>query len=173
MYKYLLALSSLAFAFNAVAVEFHGDPVTTKANVIIKQDSIVGIIVNGVNTKVPEDNIDSSSLFNLNISAPNTVSVSIAGNNETMFDQEGIVSSNAKSDGTKLLGKVDSIYLNKVTGDREYLPPSANQANGAAALLVKNAENVIQVKIIGADDKLQNVTPGEYVFSFVAQAYTE
>lgn len=140
---------------------------------MIKQDSLVSMVVNGVNTEIPETNISSADLFALNVSAPNTVSVSIAGNNETMFNQEGIVSSNAKSDGTRLLGQVIKAHMNKMTGDREYLPPSANQANGAAALLISNAENTVQIAIEGAGDELQNITPGEYVFSFVAQAYTE
>lgn len=175
MYKYLVALSPLVFALNApAAINFQGSSVTAKAEVTIKQKSDVGLSVANVNNQIPENDVTEKFLFSFDLTALNVgTKVAIAGGNQTIIDGNGFVYSNIKDDGTKLIAQLSSADTALVSTDKTYLPQTANQADGASALLVTSGQDFSRRFSFNGADVPQNVTPGKYTFSFVAQAYTE
>ncbi|AIR62442.1 hypothetical protein LH23_17795 [Cedecea neteri] len=174
MFKYLIILSPLAFAFNASAINFQGTPVTTKADVVVKQDSRITLSAGGVANNIPEDNVGTGQIFKLYVDASEAnTKISIAGGSETIINEDGTVYSNAKDDGTKLILQIDKTNTKKVSTDTAYLPAAANQVTGASSLLTTMTNSGREIVIFNGADVPQNVTPGEYVFSFIAQAYTE
>lgn len=176
--KSLIALSTLGlvFAGNASAVTFIDNlRAEAEAQVTVKQDSQVTIRSSSVNHKLPEngDEIKGMKLFTLGISSLDTnVKVSLAGGGETLIQGDGtIYSALRQEDGTKLIGVLEDKYLGDIETDPLYVPDSANKTTGASAVLLSGGtDHFLNIK--GADVS-QNLMPGQYTFSFVAQAYTE
>ncbi|ATF92086.1 Uncharacterised protein [Cedecea neteri] len=174
--SFSLIASGLLFAFNVFAAPvFQGTPVITHADVVVKQDSQIYMNATWIDLKLPEnsDELIGKRFFQLEVGSTDANNkISLAGGNETIIQSDGTVySAQAQRDGTRLVGIVDEAYKNRITADTAYLPAAANKSADAAALLFSGKSDYT-FNINGADIT-QNVTPGEYVFSFVAQAYTE
>ena len=122
-------------------------------------------------------------LFTLNVSTTPETSVVVAAENPTndymgtQLRPDGwVASKNLNGGGSNISGYISDEYKGKLTTSPEYFPENAlNVPGNSAAILLKGTESyaidVTTDSTYGTDGK--HNPPGEYIFNFIAQAYTE
>lgn len=178
MHKSLITLSilGLTFALNAsAAVTHYGPPVSTSASVNINSSTQLSFGVPYVNTSIPDDvnDLAGKNIFKLAISSSDTnTQISIAGVNNTAIRSDGLVVS-ARREGTDsaLIAEIKTPENASITNEQRYLPEDTTP-DSYAMLLADGVYQEINFNGPAAEVK-QNISAGEYVFNFVAQAYSD
>ncbi len=168
----LLSAFILTFSFSTHAEPiFNGKVADATANVIVEQDSDVFINVGNPGATASADEVANAVLFSFTVGADSNTKVSLSGFNETKIQSDGTVLSNDMQ-GTRLIAALPDAYKN-LTPDVAYFPDRAktHYTEGAHAVLLADSDSY-SFLVRGANVE-QNVLAGQYVFDFVAQAYTE
>lgn len=150
---------------------------------IIKTSTLA---MNVTNEFTSDGNIGPNQrLFTLNVSTTPETSVVVAAENSSNDVRSGtqlrstgyIFSQGVNGSSVSIPGMISDEYKNKLNTEQKYFPNGAyNTAGKAAVMLLKgNDSYAIDVTTDSAygtnEDEYHR--PGEYVFSFIAQAYTE
>lgn len=119
-------------------------------------------------------------LFTLNVSTAPGTSIAVAarddGSQRTRIRSFGdIISAGIDGSTSAIRGYLNDEYKSKLTTNTDYFPPNTRTDDNAAVILLKG-ENSYAIDVTTSPENGSNGQydrPGEYVFSFIAQAYTE
>lgn len=140
-------------------------------------------LVRGQNIAISTDNALTTTdtialgelLFQIKIEANEDTNIALTGGNRTIIFNSGAIRGyNANPDlaDVYIHGRADESFDGSLTNDMDYKPITGNQSSSNNVILIGGKESHI-INIVSDDDEDKFFRPGNYIFDFEAQAYTE